>query len=64
MANLRKYGTPWKPWFEGMETPSDLGNYHGTVAKSYAPKPGCVMTKDEYDEYIEAYKFAFHNNRR
>lgn len=58
---MKKIVNRWKPWFEDMETPADLGHFHGTTATRYAPKPGCWMSTEEYEEYLEAYKFAFRN---
>lgn len=53
----------WKPWFEGLETPADLGQFHAMEDRAAGSDPhyhpGCLMTPEELDEYHEAYDNAF-----
>lgn len=53
----------WFPGFEGVKTPGDLGWKHGTedIGGSFKYRPGCLMTKDQYEEYKDAYKEARRN---
>ena len=49
----------WHKGFEGAVSPFDLGWVHGGEdhwdGKEPKPRPSCVMTKDELEEYKSGY---------
>lgn len=49
----------WKPWFEDMKTPYDLGMVHGKQDKIDGHKwrlhSGCLMTTEEHTDYEQGY---------
>lgn len=57
----------WKPWFEDMETPYDLGMAHGKEDKMEGRKwrfhSGCLLTTEEYTDYREGYSDGWRSER-
>lgn len=62
---VRKHsGVPiWKPWFDDMESPYDLGVYHGKDDRQRGLDEhlhsGCLMTTEEHDDYREGYEAGY-----
>lgn len=50
----------WEPGFEDATTPFELGYAHGheDIGVPFRLRPGCVMTKAEYQNYAEGYRTA------
>lgn len=57
----------WKPWFDDMKSPYDLGMVHGKTdrmeGRSHHLHSGCLMTTEEHEDYEGGYNDGWASER-